>query len=655
MLLNNKHYYNLPPQERKDLWKHYKKVYPNMGYTDMVKHFNGEVENYQFGGRTDYFDSDVKKFADGGKTNTLEGDLISKVIMNRNKDKDFVKRAYAVGQYPESKMFTSPDPNEFGSRMTHKMSWGEDDKGQAYMFPEVLNPNNEAIKIPNQYADYITSKGYKKVTNIPIKKSKGGLIKKYEDGGTDKNNTTNSIYEIAYGKPQLVITPEEKRKAVNPTYEEQKEAYLSDLKRRGSGRLEESISPLDFIGPNQVKAAANLVKSTAKTLPKAATKAGKYLTEETALKNAYKLNPWAFKPNPEAYYRGIGKSGYDDAIESGVLRTPQGSRFGDDLYLSDKFSEAEYYADNKLPWTITDDGTVVSDLIKSKGIDTERYIAEIPKAKVNAKPYYINDSQFITNEKVRLNDVKLLKQDWLKGYKEVSKPKSTFKSEIDWGKWNPDTPKYPELINEYNAIEESTKKAGTWMKNPDGSAFQGTPEQFVQQQSSWFKKAFGNSKLINPDGSPKIIKHGSEKNDIEIFKSPSQQENFKKRTATTKDTEHIFFSQDDHWVNRFARKDGKVYNVYANVENPRIASTPEEMYNPEIISNYKDYDAITNLKLGEKDTRPFREIAIPNWNNVKSAVGNVGFFDMTNPNIYKGLIPAAISTNLLKENKKKNK
>lgn len=32
-----------------------------------------------------------------------------------------------------------------------------------------------------------------------------------------------------------------------------------------------------------------------------------------------------------------------------------------------------------------------------------------------------------------------------------------FKSEINWAKWNPDTPKYPELINEYNAIEESTK------------------------------------------------------------------------------------------------------------------------------------------------------------------------------------------------------
>ena len=83
--------------------------------------------------------------------------------------------------------------------------------------------------------------------------------------------------------------------------------------------------------------------------------------------------------------------------------------------------------------------------------------------------------------------------------KYTSKHIPQFKSEIDWGKWNPDTPNYPELINEYNIIEESTKKAGTWMKNPDGSAFQGTPEQFIQQQSSWFKKAFPNyyNKILN--------------------------------------------------------------------------------------------------------------------------------------------------------------
>lgn len=39
--------------------------------------------------------------------------------------------------------------------------------------------------------------------------------------------------------------------------------------------------------------------------------------------NLYKYNPWAFKPNPEAYYRMIGKEGYADALESGVIRPPQ--------------------------------------------------------------------------------------------------------------------------------------------------------------------------------------------------------------------------------------------------------------------------------------------------------------------------------------------
>jgi len=281
MLLNNKHYYNLPPEERKNLWKHYKKVYPNMGYTDMVKHFNGEVENYQFGGRTDYFDSDVKKFVDGGKTNTLEGDLISKVIMNRNKDKDFVKRAYAVGQYPESKMFTLPDPDEFNSRMTHKMSWGEDDKGQAYMFPEIMNPNNEAIKIPNQYADYITSEGYKKVTNIPIKKSKGGLIKKYEDGGTDKPKVNSKILSglsTNIPKNRLEAESREEYKRMHPeieaanfynkiqkNIEQTSEIYQTGSKKgrpTGKGALEPSYPEMMLMpGSLPIKAASKLGKA----------------------------------------------------------------------------------------------------------------------------------------------------------------------------------------------------------------------------------------------------------------------------------------------------------------------------------------------------------------------------------------------------------
>ena len=77
--------------------------------------------------------------------------------------------------------------------------------------------------------------------------------------------------------------------------------------------------------------------------------------------------------------------------------------------------------------------------------------------------------------------------------------KTNFKSEINWGKWNKEIPNNKSLMQEYNAIEQQAKANGTWMKNPDGSKFQGTPEQFVQQNSSNFKKAF-------PEGSENVFR-----------------------------------------------------------------------------------------------------------------------------------------------------
>lgn len=115
------------------------------------------------------------KYQNGG-VNSLEGDLISKVIMNRNKDKDFVQRAYALGDNPGTSMFNVPDNEQFGKNMSHKMAWGEDDNGQSWMFPTILNPNDEAIQVPNQYADYISNQGYKNATGMNQYKQGGEYI-----------------------------------------------------------------------------------------------------------------------------------------------------------------------------------------------------------------------------------------------------------------------------------------------------------------------------------------------------------------------------------------------------------------------------------------------------------------------------------------------
>jgi hypothetical protein len=44
------------------------------------------------------------------------------------------------------------------------------------MFPTILNPNDEAIQVPNQYADYISNQGYKNATGMNQYKQGGEYI-----------------------------------------------------------------------------------------------------------------------------------------------------------------------------------------------------------------------------------------------------------------------------------------------------------------------------------------------------------------------------------------------------------------------------------------------------------------------------------------------
>jgi hypothetical protein len=135
--------------------------------------------------------------------------------------------------------------------------------------------------------------------------------------------------------------------------------------------------------------------------------AGKYLTTQTPLKDAYKINPWAFKPNSEAYYRMIGKEGMQDAIESGVIRAKPGSIY-----------DKPYFSYSK-PWD--------KNLVKGKPWMGYKgpYMTEIvDDGKFFTKSDAMNSS-FIPNESsipINAPGVKFYKQDWLRGYKPVDVP-----------------------------------------------------------------------------------------------------------------------------------------------------------------------------------------------------------------------------------------
>lgn len=247
-------------------------------------------------------------------------------------------------------------------------------------------------------------------------------------------------------------------------------------------------------------------------------------------------------------------------------------------------------------------------------------------------------------------------------FKKLPGSSSKFKSEIDWGKWNADTPKYPELMNEYNAIEESTKKAGTWMKNPDGSSFQGTPEQFIQQQSSYFKKAFPNP-VRDEASNVQFTYHGS----------PNTFDAFDENMVLTGRTRGhgIYTSPSKEKAASYAKgKDGKLYQFYQNAskKQDKLANLEKEsnerfaQFLKDNPKNSPDFDKKLKGFMDEEDifynaldVKEFKlqpgydfykanadEYVVPFTNYPKSAVGNVGFFDMTNPNIYKGVLPYAL-------------
>jgi hypothetical protein len=267
-----------------------------------------------------------------------------------------------------------------------------------------------------------------------------------------------------------------------------------------------------------------------------------------------------------------------------------------------------------------------------------------------------------------------------------------FKSEINWGKWNKSIPENQILIQEYNLIEETAKANGTWMKNVDGSAFKGTPEQFVQIRSGNFQKAFPNA-LLDDAGNPLINYHGSGSKFNAFDESKFFSGEYGKGVYTSPDKEAILRSYANPSKNRtkvIAGKSGNdeptvnLYELYINAKNPlttddildfrNFGKTVDELpslkdwknsdFGKKMLAENTylrtDDDIISFIRMNTPrnpikesfidqggdflravDTR-LQEGVTPFWNQMKSAVGNNGMFDMTNPNIYKTLIPGAV-------------
>jgi hypothetical protein len=258
----------------------------------------------------------------------------------------------------------------------------------------------------------------------------------------------------------------------------------------------------------------------------------------------------------------------------------------------------------------------------------------------------------------------------------IRKETPAFKSEInwrDWVKYKEDFDNNPNVIQELNDIEKSSKEAGTWMKNPDGTPFQGTPEQFVVQQSTNWKNAFpeyygetlttrSNNQFDTFDQSKfgatddgwhgegiytyptEDVKEGLGllygPNEYELYvnsanKGVAEGPYLKGSYVYQKDTNKLMKDFYDKY--RKIKESGK----WDDAVQRRFDTEYEDLnkyINAAKENNINDY---TTLRVPSSDN----EVIIPFNNTVKSAKGNI-LFDMTNPNIYKAMLPYIIPAGL---------
>ena len=152
---------------------------------------------------------------------------------------------------------------------------------------------------------------------------------------------------------------------------------------------------------------------------KAAVKASK---ESGLLSNAYKVNPFAFKPNSDAAYRMIGNEGYADALASGVIRPPKGSGHTEAYYnkgypLDTKLRDATGRAGYEGPY--------MAEVKGNKDLFVDENVASYTGPMFDDPVLYSKQNIPIDNQ-----GVKFYKEDWLRGYKEVPRQRVPNRSSL---------------------------------------------------------------------------------------------------------------------------------------------------------------------------------------------------------------------------------
>jgi hypothetical protein len=186
-----------------------------------------------------------------------------------------------------------------------------------------------------------------------------------------------------------------------------------------------------------------------------------------------------------------------------------------------------------------------------------------------------------------------------------------------------------ESYPDYEPDEIKNEEGTTFNEKPSDSRFKLAPPV----ESEAFKKWFGDSKVVNEDGSPMVVYHGT-KSDFNVFKDYNG---------------GLFFSDDAVVAGAYAgdndakseRIGSNIIPVYIKLENPLVINGEGVDYydtlNKDVIDKAKadGYDGIILKDVFDmgSDGDPQNQYVAFEPTQIKSATGNNGQFDENNPDI----------------------
>ena len=193
----------------------------------------------------------------------------------------------------------------------------------------------------------------------------------------------------------------------------------------------------------------------------------------------------------------------------------------------------------------------------------------------------------------------------------------------------------PTFESEYKYILSNAKRDSEGnLLAPNGKKSNLNERQYAQVRTKAFKDWFGDwendpenaSKVVDENGEPLIVYHGSKNGDFNTFDY----------TYLKKADSGFFFTSDKEYAKQF----GNTREFFLNIKNPNLTNVPLNIYTVETLLTV-DYIEGTDGIQGHDDTNTNenlskskgQEYVAIRSNQIKSATNNIGTFSRTNDRI----------------------